>query len=222
MRQHSKKTMGLTDDSSRVSVTIPHLIINLLVPPRGGFLAELLRQERKTGEVENGNERSPNVEHNIGRFGQGVPTGSHRVLRPVSNADLGEGQDDDDNSEEYVEVVLYRTASGGGFGLEPMDDVADENLDDIEDEDRESEARVGVKEVRTTTVGDGRNPESETNDDNRTGNVELDGLMSLEPNGSRSPEVTRDQSTQGQQKQKSDDADNSMGDDHSVILSEGQ
>lgn len=52
--------------------------------------------------------------------------------------------------------------------------------------------RVGVIEVRTATVGDGGNPESKTNDDNRTGNVELDGLMSLEPNGGRSPEVTRD------------------------------
>jgi len=94
------------NDNSRVSVTIPHLIINLLVPPRGGFLAVLLRHERKTGEVENGNERSPDVEHNIGRFRQGVPTGSHGVLRPVPSADLGEGQDDDDDSEKYVEVVL--------------------------------------------------------------------------------------------------------------------
>jgi len=93
-----------------------------------------------------------------------------------------------------------------------MDDVPNKNLDDIEDEDREPEARVGVKEVRTTTVGDGRDSESETDDDHRTGNVELDSLMSLEPNGGRGPEVTRDQSTQGQQKQKSDDTDNSMSD----------
>lgn len=159
MRQHSKKTMGPTDDNSRASVTIPHLIINLLVPPRGGFLAELRRQEREAGEVENGDElsepsqynalsnigklkayRSPNVEHDISRFRQGVPTGSQGVLRPVSNADLGKGQDDDDDSKKYVEVVLYRAASGSGFGLEPMDDVADKNLDDIEDEDREPEA----------------------------------------------------------------------------------
>ena len=116
----------LPDDDSRVSVTIPHLIIDLLVPPRGGFLAELLRHERKTGEVENGNElressqnsalsnresqlktyRSPDVEHNIGRLRQGVPAGSHGVLRPVPGADLGEGQDDDDNPEKHVEVVL--------------------------------------------------------------------------------------------------------------------
>lgn len=52
--------------------------------------------------------------------------------------------------------------------------------------------RVGVKEVRATTAGDGRNSESETNDDHRTGNVELDSLMSLEPDGGRGPEVTRD------------------------------
>lgn len=184
-------------------------------------MAELLRQERKTGEVENGNKRSPDVEHNIGGFRQGVPTGSPGVLRPVSSADLGKGQDDDDDSEKHVEVVLERTASGSGFGLPHMDDVADKDLDDIEDEDRESELRVGVEEVRATTVGDDRNSESETNDDDRTSNEGLDGLMSLEPNGGRGPEVTRDQSTQRQQKQKSDDADDSVSDDHSVSPAEG-
>jgi len=188
-----------------VSVTVPHLISRLLVPPRGSFLTELLRQERKTGEVENGNERSPDVEDDVGRLGQGVPTGSLGILCPVPGADLAKGQDDDDDSKKGVEVVLERTASESGFGLEPVDDVADENLYDIEDEDGESEARVGVCKVGNLIVGDGRHSESETDDDDRTGNERLDGLVSLEPNGGRGPEVTRDQSTQREQKQKPDD-----------------
>lgn len=255
----------LPDENLGVPVTVPHLISSLLAPPRGGFLAELLRQECKTGEVENGNElsesetessqnnvlwdvtnregayRSPDVEHDIGGLGQGVPAGSLGILGPVPSADLAEGQDDDDNSEEHVEVVLQWTAPESGFGLELVDDVADEHLDDVEDEERKSELlsygldtdtreadqkfatyRVDVCEVRTATFGDGRDSESETDDDNRAGNEGLDGLMSLEPNGGRGPEVTGDQSTQGQQKQKSDDTENSMSDDHSVGLGQRQ
>lgn len=52
--------------------------------------------------------------------------------------------------------------------------------------------RVGVLEVRTAAIGDDRDSESETDDDHRAGDEGLDGLMSLEPNGGRGPEVTRD------------------------------
>lgn len=82
--------------------------------------------------------RSPDVEHDIGGPRQGFPS-TPRILCPVPYADLGEGQDDDDDSKKHVEVVLQRTASAGGFGLPQVDDVADQNLHEIEDEDRESE-----------------------------------------------------------------------------------
>ena len=122
-----------------------------------------------------------------------------------------------------------------------MDDVAEKNLSDVKNEDCEPETlshgldvhemrvchnfttyRVRAVEVRTATVGDDGNSESPTNNDDRTGNKELDGLMSLEPTTGRGPEVTSDQSTQGQEKQKSENTENPMSDDHSVGLSQGE
>jgi len=37
-----------------------------------------------------------------------------------------------------MEVVLQRAASASGFGLEQVDDVADKDLNDVEDEECES------------------------------------------------------------------------------------
>lgn len=52
--------------------------------------------------------------------------------------DLVERQTDDKNAEKNVEVVLYWTTAEGGFGLEAVDDVTNEDLDNVEDEERES------------------------------------------------------------------------------------
>ena len=73
----------------------------------------------------------------------------------------------------------------------------------------------------TTTVCDDRNSESPANDDDWTGKERLDDLMGLEPSIGRGSEVARDQSTQGQEKQKSDKTKNPVSDDHSVSPCQG-
>lgn len=75
--------------------------------------------------------RSPDVEYNIDRFRQRVPTGCYGVFHLVPNADLIEGYNDDRNAKEYMEIVLQWTASESGFGLKLVDDVADKNLGDV-------------------------------------------------------------------------------------------
>jgi hypothetical protein len=79
--------------------------------------------------------------------------------------DLVERQADDENAESNVDIVLYWTAAEGGFGLETVNDVADENLDDVEDEERESKARMTTVEVVTATAGNNCDPKRKTNDD---------------------------------------------------------
>jgi len=91
-----------------------------------------------------------------------------------------------------MEVILEWAASGGRFGLVPMDDVSDNDLNDIEEEQRESKSRVGVKEMWDTVSSDDGNPESEANEDDGTGKNGLDSLMSLEPSASRGPKVSSD------------------------------
>jgi len=77
---------------------------------------------------------------------------------------------------------------------------------------------VRAVEVRTTVIRNGPNAKSPANEDDRTGEEGLDALMGLEPSIGRGPHVTRDESTQGEEKQKSDDAEYAMSDDHSVPL----
>ena len=98
-----------------------------------------------------------------------------------------------------MEVILHWTALGSRFRFEPMDDVAEKDLNDVEDEEYESESlshglnthkgergsvmayRVRASEVRATTVGDDRNAKCPSNDDDGSGKEGLDSLMSLEP-----------------------------------------
>ena len=72
--------------------------------------------------------------------------------------------------------------------------------------------------VRTATVGDDSNSKTPASNDDRTGDEELNGLMSLEPGTGRGPEVTGDQGTQGQKKQEANEAENSVSDNHPVVL----
>lgn len=110
-----------------------------------------------------------------------------------------------------MEVVLRWTTSESRSWLEPVDDVADNNLGDVENEYCESKTlthglathrrrvhhsfgtyRVRTIKVRTIIAGDDCNPKSPANDDDWTGKEGLYDLMSLEPGTGRGPEVTRD------------------------------
>jgi len=155
-------------------------------------LSVLLGHERETGKVQNRNKHSPDIIYDIGSFRQGTPTTGAGVFILVSGAYLIEGRDDDGDTEEYVEVILYWTASEEGFWLEQMDDVAEEDLGDVEDEKCQPNARVRTVEMRTTTAGDESNSESPASDDEGTSNVKLDSLMELEPGVGRISEVTSD------------------------------
>jgi len=84
--------------------------------------------------------RDPDVKHDISGFRQRIPTGVLRVFLLVPKADLITGYTDDDNPKNRVEVVLRRAASESGFGLEQVDDIADDDLDNVEDEKSESES----------------------------------------------------------------------------------
>lgn len=130
--------------------------------------------------------------------------------------DLVERQTDYKNAENNVDIVLYWTTAEGGFGLEAVDDVAEKDLDKVEDEERESKTRMTTVEVGTATAGNDCDSKRKTNDDEGTGKQRLDGLMCLEPSAGRGPEVSRHQGSQGKEKQESQYADNTMGDDHPV------
>jgi len=119
-----------------------------------------------------------------------------------------------------VEVVLWWAASESRFGLEPMDEVADDDLDDIENEQCQSKPRVRTVKVTATKAGNDGNSEGEANDDEGAGKEGLDSLVNLEPSSGRSPEVSPDQSTQGQKEKEPNDADDAVGDNHSVGLTQ--
>ena len=84
--------------------------------------------------------RNPDVIDDIGGFGQGVPIGDLGPLRFVPETDLIKGYPNDNDSKNCVEVVLWWAAFEGGFGLERVDDVADDDLSDVENENRESKS----------------------------------------------------------------------------------
>lgn len=81
---------------------------------------------------------NPDIVHNVGGLGQWIPTSELGPLFFVPSPDLIKGSRDDCNSKNRVEVVLRWAASEGGPGLERVDYVADDDLNDVEDEKRES------------------------------------------------------------------------------------
>jgi len=84
--------------------------------------------------------RGPDVKHDIGGFWQAFSAGDLRVLLLVPSTDLIKGCADDKEPKNRVEIVLRRAASESGFGLEHVDKVADDDLDDVKDEKSESKS----------------------------------------------------------------------------------
>jgi hypothetical protein len=83
---------------------------------------------------------NPNIEYDIGGMRQGALTGIQRKFVLVPSMDLKERCANDNNAKEHVEVVLGWTTAERRFRLESVDDVAQKDLDNVEDEERESKA----------------------------------------------------------------------------------
>jgi hypothetical protein len=180
-----------SNDSLGIPITVSHLIVSPFIP-RSSLLPILFREERQAGDIQKRNNRDPDVKYDIGSFWQGIPTGDLGVLLLVPSADLIKGCGDDNKPKNRVEVVLQWAASVRGFGLEYVDEVADDDLDDVEDEKYESNSRVCAVEVTTTFFGNDTDAKGEANDDEGSGDEGLYSLVSLKPNGGRGPEVSRD------------------------------
>ena len=82
----------------------------------------------------------PDIEYDIGGIGERTLTGGWGILVLVPSTNLIERCTDDDNAKEYVEVVLCWTTTEGRLWLEAVDDVANGNLDNVEDEECKSKA----------------------------------------------------------------------------------